>query len=54
MLTDRILVVHLSDGFIEYHGYHQTGEDDNSIKDELDVKAAVYGYLTNIQKTRNK
>jgi hypothetical protein len=40
VLTDRVLVVHFSDGFIEYHGYHQTGEDDITIKYELDVNAA--------------
>ena len=40
VLTDRILVVHFLDGYIEYHGYHQTGEDDKTIKDELDVNSA--------------
>lgn len=41
-LTDQILVVHFSDGYIEYHGYHQTGGTDKTIKDELDLKLASY------------
>lgn len=49
VLTDRILVVHFSDGYIEYHGYHQTGGDDKTIKDELDVNAA--SVLTNYSLT---
>lgn len=40
VLTDKILVVHFSDGYIEYHGYHQSGNDDKTIKDELDVARA--------------
>jgi len=45
VLTDKILVVHFSDGYIEYHGYHQKGDDDKTIKDELDLVAS--SVLTN-------
>jgi hypothetical protein len=40
VLTDQILVLHFSDGYIEYHGYHQKGADDVTVKDELDVDSA--------------
>lgn len=41
VLTDRILVLHFSDGYIDYHGYHQKGADDLTVKDELDVRQAA-------------
>ncbi|NJK86233.1 MAG: hypothetical protein HC906_09935 [Bacteroidales bacterium] len=41
VLTDQIIVLHFSDGYIEYHGYHQTGGEDKTIKDELDVQLAT-------------
>jgi len=40
VLTDQILVLHFSDGYIKYHGYHQKGADDVTVKDELDVDSA--------------
>ena len=41
VLTDQIIVLHFSDGYIEYHGYHQKGADDVTVKDELDVRQAA-------------
>ncbi|HET6557884.1 MAG TPA: glycoside hydrolase family 9 protein, partial [Prolixibacteraceae bacterium] len=41
VLTDQILVLHFSDGTIHYHGYHQKGTDDLTVKDELNTEAVA-------------
>lgn len=40
VLSDHIVVLNFSDGYIDYHGYHQMGETERTIKDELDVAKA--------------
>lgn len=39
-LTNRILLVHFDDGYIQYHGAGQTGDDDVIFLDTLNVVAA--------------
>lgn len=39
-LTHKILMVHLSEGYIEYHRAGQTASDDVVVRNELDVLAA--------------
>jgi hypothetical protein len=38
--TDQILVMHFSDGTINYHVYHQKVQDELTVKDELEEKRA--------------
>jgi endoglucanase len=44
-INSRIIMVHFDDGFIQYHGFGQTSEDDIVVRDTLDWTAA--SLLTN-------
>lgn len=50
-VTDKIILLHFDDGYIDYHGYHQSNDDDRTVANPLDVKkAARSGSYTIISK----
>ena len=37
-IDSHILVIHFDDGYIRYHGYHETGQNDSIFQSPLDLK----------------
>jgi len=41
LVTDKVILLHFDDGYIDYHGYHEENSDDKTVAEPLDTEKAT-------------